>query len=184
MTTTIAPRASPGPDFFQDRWRALARFSRLFAAMQRLERRSTANLSRMDMLLLTTTGRTSGVPRTTTLTYIPAPTGEGLVVGARIRGQRSDWYRNLLAQPEVTVQVGTRTFAAHAEPVLDPERRRELVARLAQRWERNERTMPRPVRWLMGRFTGTDPDQFLREDLEHADELPCVVLTPRPPAAA
>ncbi len=182
MTIATAPQTSPGRDFFGDRWRAIARFNRLFAAMQRLERRSTANLSRMDMLLLTTAGRTSGAPRTTTLTYISAPAGDGLVVGSRIRGERSDWYRNLLVQPEVTVQVGSRTFAAQAETVRDPHRRREFVAQLAQRWDRNERMTPRPVRWLMGRLMGADPDRFLREDLEHADELPCVVLTPRAPA--
>ncbi len=131
----------------------------------------------MQALLLTTTGRKSGLPHTTTLAFITA--GDELIVGSRIRGKGSDWYQNLLAQPEVTVQIGTRTFAAHAEPVLDPQRRREFVAQLAQVWERNVQAAPRPMRWLMGRLTGLDADQYLRDDLEHADEMPCVVLTAR-----
>ena len=181
-TTTIATQARPGRDFFQERWRGIARFRRLFAVSQRLERQSAANLSRIHVLLLTTKGRKSGLPRTTALTF--TTTADGLAVGSRVRGQSSDWYRNLLAQPEVTVQTGTHTFTAHAEPVLDSQRRRELVAQLAQLWDQNARAQPRLMRWLMQRFMGIDSDQYLRGDLEHADELPCVLLTPRPASAS
>ena len=181
-TSTRTTQASPSRDFFEDRWRAVARFNRLFAAMQRLERRSPANLSRMQALLLTTTGRKSGLPRTTTLAFITA--GDDLIVGSRVRGKGSDWYLNLLAQPEVTVQIGTRTFGAHAEPVSDPQRRRELVGQLAQIWQHNVQMAPTPVRWLMRRVTGIDYEQYARDDLEHADEMPCVVLTPAPAAAS
>ncbi len=186
MTTTTTTRrttqARPTRDFFENRWLAIAPFRGLFAASQRLERRSPATLSRMQALLLTTTGRKSGLPRTTTLAFITAV--DDLIVGSRIRGKGSDWYLNLLAQPEVTVQIGTRTFGAHAEPVSDPQRRRELVAQLAQIWERNLQMAPRPMRWLMRRITGIDYEQYARDDLEHADEMPCVVLTPAPVAAS
>ncbi len=181
-TTTTAAQVRPGRDFFQERWRGIARFRRLFTASQRLERQSPARLSRMHVLLLTTTGRKSGLPRTTALAFTTA--SDGLVVGSRIRGLGSDWYRNLLAQPEVTVQTGTETFTAHAQPVLDAQRRREVVAQLAQVWDRNARAQPRPMCWLMRRFMGIDSDQYLRDDLEHADQLPCVVLTPRPAGAS
>jgi len=33
-----------------------------------------------------------------------------------------DWYRNLLANPQVTVELGTQTLRATAVPVTGPER--------------------------------------------------------------
>ncbi|HEX2729936.1 MAG TPA: nitroreductase/quinone reductase family protein, partial [Rubrobacteraceae bacterium] len=69
------------------------------------------------MLLLTTTGRRTGLPRRTALTF-QALDGRYLVLAGM--GVRSDWYRNLLAQPQVEAQIGARRFAATAEPVLDP----------------------------------------------------------------
>jgi deazaflavin-dependent oxidoreductase (nitroreductase family) len=40
-----------------------------------------------------------------------------------------DWYHNLLANPEVTVELGTETFAASAVP-LDGEERDRLFAHI------------------------------------------------------
>jgi deazaflavin-dependent oxidoreductase (nitroreductase family) len=182
VTTTTTTGATRRRDFFAERWRATARFTGLFAIFQRLAPASAESLSANNILLLTTTGRTSGLPRTSMLAFIDAPTGDGLIVASRIRGQYSDWYRNLLAQPEVTVQVGAHTFAAHADPVLDAQRRREIVAQLAQRWDRN--AGPPAMRWLMRLFTGVDANQWVRDDVEHADEMPCVVLTPSPTASS
>src|SRR5206468_2102256 len=61
-------------------------------------------------LLLTTTGRRSGQPRTTPLIYGRA--GDRFLVVASRGGAPAhpDWYQNLVAQPEVYVQVMADRF--------------------------------------------------------------------------
>lgn len=65
-------------------------------------------------LLLTVTGRTSGVPHRTALIY--GEDGERFVVVASQGGapEHPQWYRNLQVDPQVHVQVGPRRFAATA----------------------------------------------------------------------
>jgi deazaflavin-dependent oxidoreductase (nitroreductase family) len=66
------------------------------------------------LLLLTTTGARSGQPHTSPMMYIP----EGdrlLVIASNIGAPRHpDWYRNLVAHPNVTVEIGDETFDATA----------------------------------------------------------------------
>jgi deazaflavin-dependent oxidoreductase (nitroreductase family) len=66
------------------------------------------------LLLLTTTGARSGQRRTTPMMYIPD--GDRHIVIASNIGAPThpDWYRNLVAHPEVTVEVGSETFEAAA----------------------------------------------------------------------
>ena len=75
-----------------------------------------------DLLLLHTTGAKSGLARLKPLVYMQD--GERLVVIASNGGARSnpDWYYNLLANPEVCIEVGSDRFHARAEKVKDPER--------------------------------------------------------------
>ncbi|MEU8139172.1 nitroreductase family deazaflavin-dependent oxidoreductase [Streptodolium elevatio] len=75
-------------------------------------------------LLLTTTGRTSGEPRTSALIF--GADGDRLVVVASQGGAPThpQWYRNLLAQPRVQIQVKDRQFAAVARTADSPERER------------------------------------------------------------
>jgi len=67
------------------------------------------------LLLLTTTGAKSGRRRTTPMMYVRD--GNRLLVIASNAGAPThpDWYRNLAAHPEVTVEVGTETFDATAD---------------------------------------------------------------------
>ncbi|TME01188.1 MAG: nitroreductase family deazaflavin-dependent oxidoreductase, partial [Chloroflexi bacterium] len=62
------------------------------------------------LLLLTTTGAKSGQRRTTPMMFIPD--GDRLLVIASNVGAPAhpDWYRNLVAHPDVTVEVGAETF--------------------------------------------------------------------------
>jgi deazaflavin-dependent oxidoreductase (nitroreductase family) len=69
------------------------------------------------ILVLTTTGRVTGLPRRTPLQYEEV---DGRLVVAAGWGTRSDWYRNLQAHPEVEVRIGRRRFRAIARPVSDP----------------------------------------------------------------
>lgn len=83
-------------------------------------------------LLLTTTGRKTGLQRTVPLPHFPHP--EGFVVVASFSGSPKNpaWYENLVANPEVNVQVEARRFSAVARVVSGEERAalwRNIVAR-------------------------------------------------------
>src|SRR5439155_14987001 len=76
------------------------------------------------LLLLTTRGAKSGERRTTPMGYMPE--GDRLIVFASSGGAPThpDWYHNLVAHPQVTVEVGTETFNAIAVVAEDEERDR------------------------------------------------------------
>ena len=75
-------------------------------------------------LLLTTTGRKSGERFVFPLFYGKA--GDSYIVVASKGGapQHPGWYRNLLANPDVDVQVGTQKFKARARTAAGEERTR------------------------------------------------------------
>ena len=71
------------------------------------------------VLLLTTTGRKTGLPRVTPLQYEEI---DGAIYLGSSRGQKADWFRNILADPHVEVRVKSRRFHGLAETVTDPSR--------------------------------------------------------------
>jgi len=73
-------------------------------------------------LLLTTTGRRSGEPRTTPLIY--APYGDAYTIIASKGGtdEPPAWYLNLTADPEVEVQVKADRFKARARTASEDEK--------------------------------------------------------------
>jgi deazaflavin-dependent oxidoreductase (nitroreductase family) len=75
-------------------------------------------------LLLTTTGRKSGEKFIFPLYY--GKTGNSYIVVASKGGapQHPNWYRNLVANPEVDVQVGTAKMKARARTATGEERTR------------------------------------------------------------
>ncbi|WP_225728555.1 MULTISPECIES: nitroreductase family deazaflavin-dependent oxidoreductase [unclassified Nocardia] len=82
-----------------------------------------------DLLLLTSTGAKSGLPRTNPLAFIRD--GDRVVIIASKAGAPTnpDWYYNLLANPEATVEIGTERFRATATPITSgPERDRLYAA--------------------------------------------------------
>jgi deazaflavin-dependent oxidoreductase (nitroreductase family) len=84
------------------------------------------------LLLVTTTGAKSGKRRTIPLAYLPD--GERQVIFASKAGAPTnpDWFHNLIAHPEVTVEVGNETFEATAV-VTEGTERDELYAKQAAR---------------------------------------------------
>ena len=86
------------------------------------------------VVLLTTTGRRTGKPRTNPLVCQFAEDGTVYVFASK-GGAPSDpdWYRNLLANPEVRVEIGTESFDATAEPVTGGLRD-EIYARQGERF--------------------------------------------------
>ena len=86
-----------------------------------------------EILLLTTTGRRSSEQRTTPL--IHRADGSGWVVVASKGGtpENPDWYENLLAEPNATIQVEAEIIPAHARTA-DGEERSRLWARMTEVW--------------------------------------------------
>jgi deazaflavin-dependent oxidoreductase (nitroreductase family) len=101
-----------------------------------------------DLLLLTTTGRKSGRPHTTPVVY--TRDGERLLVYASKAGapQHPDWYRNLVADPHVVVEVGAERYDATAAPLERAERDRAFAAQaerfptFAEYQQKTERVIP------------------------------------------
>ncbi|MEV4130009.1 nitroreductase family deazaflavin-dependent oxidoreductase [Nocardia sp. NPDC049707] len=85
-----------------------------------------------DLLLLTTTGAKTGLPRTNPTAYIRD--GNRFVIIASKGGapENPAWYHNLLADPRVTLEVGTETIEATATPITGgPERDRLFAVMVA-----------------------------------------------------
>ena len=76
------------------------------------------------LLLLHTTGAKSRQDRINPLAYVRD--GERFVVIASKAGAPTnpDWYYNVIATPNLAVEVGTETFRVHATVTEDPERTR------------------------------------------------------------
>lgn len=84
----------------------------------------------MKLLLLHTTGAKSGLPRINPVACVVD--GDRYVIAASKGGAPTnpDWYHNLVANPAVSIEVGTEQFAAQAVVVEEPERTR-LYAKMA-----------------------------------------------------
>jgi len=167
-------RQAPQPTFPSKR---PGRVLRVFVKYPtRIYRGRLANvLAARRELLLTTTGRKSGLPRTTSLNFIMV---DGAYVVAAGWGTHSDWYQNLLANPDVVVQVGKRRFAARAQLVEEPETQKELVGQLVRRsWHLSK--PPRPVRWFLRTVFSYDHDAVQVRAIEHPELVPVVRLVPK-----
>jgi deazaflavin-dependent oxidoreductase (nitroreductase family) len=84
------------------------------------------------LLLLTSTGAKSGQPRVSPLAYVAD--GERYVIIASKAGAPTnpDWYHNLLAHPDATIEVGREQFQVQATVVEEPERSR-LYAKMVEK---------------------------------------------------
>ena len=137
--------ASPPPDMRAFNRSAIAEFRASGGVVG-------GRLAGQTLLLLTTTGARSGAARTTPVGY--AEDGDRLVLFASNLGAATPpaWFSNLVANPDVAVEVGTERFPARASVASGAERER-----LYQVW--------------LSRFPGTAGHQ------EHAGrEIPMVVL--------
>jgi deazaflavin-dependent oxidoreductase (nitroreductase family) len=106
------------------------------------------NLGKMPILLLTTTGRKSGQPRVTPLTYLSE--GDQLVLIASNAGYDNDpaWWLNLQARPQAVAQVKGRSLRVTAVRATPEEKARlwprvvELYAGYADYQRRTARDIP------------------------------------------
>ena len=109
----------------------------------------------LPMLLLSVTGRKSGLTRSTPLVYFEDG-GRYVVVGSDGAARRDpQWWKNLKVDPQARVRVGRRVFNATATLAQGEER-----ARL----------------WEVG--TGVNP-MWAKYQTRTTRELPVVILTPQ-----
>jgi deazaflavin-dependent oxidoreductase (nitroreductase family) len=85
------------------------------------------------LLLLTTTGAKTGRPRTNPMMYVEID-GRRLVIASNAGAPKHpDWYRNLVANPSVTVECDGEEYAATASPTTGADRD-ELFAEIVRRF--------------------------------------------------
>ncbi len=89
------------------------------------------NFEGAPMVIITTTGAKSGQPRTLPLVYLPD--SDRVVIFASKAGAPTnpDWYHNIVANPNLTVEVSSETYEAVAEEITGEERDRLFAAQVA-----------------------------------------------------
>ncbi len=117
------------------------------------------------ILLLTTTGRKSGMKRVTPLQY--ERIGEDYYLGAA-RGLKADWVRNIQVNPCVGIRVGAKQFEGQAEVVTDPCKFADFLEVRLQRH-------PRMIGLIMEKAHGL-PRHPSREQLEELAKNEAVVI--------
>jgi deazaflavin-dependent oxidoreductase (nitroreductase family) len=74
------------------------------------------------LLLLTSTGAKSGQPRTSPVMYLPDD-GRYVVFASKAGAPTNpDWYHNLVAHPDASIEVGTERFGVKATVITGAER--------------------------------------------------------------
>ena len=78
------------------------------------------------MILITHTGAKTGAERTSPLVY--STDGEKVVIIASMGGAPTNpaWFHNIKANPQVGVEVGTESYSASAEILMDGDERQRL----------------------------------------------------------
>jgi deazaflavin-dependent oxidoreductase (nitroreductase family) len=99
------------------------------------------------LLLLTTVGARSGQRRINPLGY--RHDGDRVIVFGTVAGspRQPDWFYNVLAHPQVEVELEGESFSATAVPVQGPERQRLCAEHAAQypAWRKYLSTTSREV---------------------------------------
>lgn len=119
------------------------------------------------VLLLTTTGRKSGLPRVTALQYEEI---EGAIFVAAARGRKADWFKNIETDHNVEIRVKSKRFRGIAEPVTDPKR---IADFLEYRLKRH----PRMVASIM-RSEGLSPSPTRQQLEAYAAKRAMVIIHP------
>jgi deazaflavin-dependent oxidoreductase (nitroreductase family) len=116
------------------------------------------------ILLLRVRGRRSGLVREVPLSYLVTDGAAWVMAGF---GDRTDWYRNLLADPRVEIILPGRTLSCSAEIVDDVHIRRRIIPALAR------------ATGLPGYLSGVDPFRSTDDALLAATAwVPLVRLQP------
>ena len=121
------------------------------------------------LVLISHIGRKSGQLRQAVVevVYHDPETGAYVVVSGF--GEKSDWYQNVMAHPDITIQVGGRRLQVHAERLTLP-RAQDVLLDYGRRHPATLRTL---VRFLGYRIDGTEADVRYVAGL-----VPMVAFTP------
>ncbi|HET6263109.1 MAG TPA: nitroreductase family deazaflavin-dependent oxidoreductase [Chloroflexia bacterium] len=135
--------------------------SRHAAMYRRTGGKVGGKIGEMPVLLLTTTGRKSGQPRTVPLNYFPD--GKNYVVTASNSGRDEPplWYLNLQSNPQATVQVGRATKPVIAKEATPQEKARlwPILTRKARQYAEYQKLTQRDIPMVVLR-----PNQFSKSD--------------------
>lgn len=141
------------------RIRRLARLQRLSGRVIRFVYTKTGGrvggtVRGMPVLLLTTTGRRTGLDRTTPLIFVRHDGTYAVAASAAAADSDPDWYHNLIANPAATIQVRSSRI--------------EVTARMTEQEERND---------LYQKFkAGSDAFRTFEESTSRT--IPVIVLQP------
>ena len=91
------------------------------------------NFEGSPLLLLHTKGARSGDERVNPVMYLDLDGHRHVFASYAGNEANPAWYHNLVANPDVTVEVGAETYEAAAKPVTGPDRDR-VYAEQAQRF--------------------------------------------------
>ena len=128
---------------------ALQRFA--LGAMVRLYRLTNGaiggSMGRLPVLLLTTTGRKSGRPHTIPITYFMDGETRFLVASNGGAPRNPAWYLNLMAHPQVELQIKGERSVATVAPAPPDERTRlwALVVAAAPMYARYQQNTTREI---------------------------------------
>lgn len=122
------------------------------------------------LLLLTHTGRKSGLPRQTVIEVVTHDKGTGAYYVAAAWRKKADWYLNILQTPRVRVQVGKRLFEAEANQTSREEAERVL-------WEYAGKH-PVALRELSSMMLGERLQPTRETCARLAGSIPLIALTP------
>lgn len=135
--------------------------SRHAAMYRRTGGKVGGKIGEMRVLLLTTTGRKSGQPRTVPLSYLPD--GKNYVVIASNSGRDEPplWFLNLESNPHATVQVGRVTKSVTAKEATPQEKARlwPILTRKARQYAEYQKLTERDIAMVVLR-----PSQFSKSD--------------------
>ncbi|MBT3188744.1 MAG: nitroreductase family deazaflavin-dependent oxidoreductase [Anaerolineae bacterium] len=119
------------------------------------------------ILLLTTTGRKSGLKRVTPLQYEEI---DGKYYLGSARGLNADWVRNIQANSQVNIRVKSDSYQGQAEIVTDPARFADFIE---IRLERH----PVMVGLMMEKVHGLSKEPSREELKKMAEKESLVIIT-------
>lgn len=123
-------------------------------------------------LLINHIGRKTGQPRQTVVEVVSHDQESDIYYVASGWGYKSNWYRNLMAHPNATIQVGRRKLTVHAENAAP-----ETGARVLQDYRERHPFAANQLGGLMG----LDIGEANASELAHIvhTSLPIVAFRPR-----
>jgi deazaflavin-dependent oxidoreductase (nitroreductase family) len=111
---------------------AAAKPNAVTAWMYRMVPKLPKSMRPKSMIVLHHVGRRSGQRRTTGLQQVYHDSDKGTYFVAAAYGPKSDWWRNVVANPQVTIDIGSDVLVVVAAPVDPAEASRVMAAAIEQ----------------------------------------------------